>query len=257
MNTEIQLPTFIIGGAPRSGTTYLTEGLDRHPEVFMAHPFIPEPKVCMGASQPRETYLERYRSLFGDCSEKTARGEKTSYYLECPAACERIHDLVPDVRILFIVREPVARAYSNYLKSKKGGLETLSFEQAISMEGKRSNPLSPDKSYAKPFDYLTRGNYAALAEPYLRAFGAQQVRFVLYEDITLRPKQLWKDIQAFLNLTQVAYSQLDVGIVNSAKEIGPPIDPEFEQQLRKQMSPHVRQFANLTGLDLEPWGYRT
>jgi hypothetical protein len=255
MTMPTHLPTFIIGGAPRSGTTYLAEALDRHPEVCMAKPFIPEPKVFMGERQPLEVYHNRYRALFANAGNKPARGEKTSYYLECALARELILQVAPQARILFIVREPVARAYSNYLQTKKNGLEHLSFEEAIDLEGRRPSPLPPDKYYARPFDYLSRGDYAALALPYFEAFGPGQVRFLIHEDITRRPRQLWKEIQPFLGLSEVPFEKLDVGVVNSAKEVGPAICPKTEQRLRERMLPLVRRFAGLTGLDIEPWGY--
>jgi hypothetical protein len=255
MNATSHLPTFIIGGAPRSGTTYLTEALDRHPQVTMARPFVPEPKVFMGARQPLEVYHERYRLLFAGASQTPARGEKTSYYLECADACELIREVVPDVRILFIVREPVARAYSNYLKTKKGGLESLPFEEAIALEGRRPSPLPPDKDYARPFDYLTRGDYGTFAHVYYGRFRPEQIRFVLYENIAVRPHSFWQEIQEFLGLDAVPFERLDVGVVNSAKEVGPSIDPGFEQRLRDRMAPLVREFGSLTGLDLAPWGY--
>jgi hypothetical protein len=249
------LPTFIIGGAPRSGTTYLAEALNRHPEVVMAKPFIPEPKVFMGPRQPLSVYHERYRKLFADAPEGAARGEKTSYYLECADARELIRHVVPNVRMLFIVREPVSRAYSNYLESRRNGLEKLTFEDAIALDGQRVSPLPPEKSYARPYDYLARGDYAALAEPYLRDFGKDRVRFVIYEDIQIRPRQLWKEIQSFLGLTELPFEKLDVGVVNSARELGAPICPIIEERLKRRMEPSVQRFGNLTGLDLESWGY--
>jgi len=249
------LPTFIIGGAPRSGTTYLAEALARHPEVLMARPFIPEPKVFMGSRQPLDVYRERYRVLFDPNDSRPARGEKTSYYLEDSQACELIHSVVPNVRLLFIVREPVARAYSNYLWSTKNGLETLPFEEAVACEGQRPSPLPPEKAYARPFDYLARGDYAALAAPYFERFGTQNVRFFLYEDISLRPAGLMQEVQEFLGLTPVSFETLDVGVVNSAREIGPSIQSKTEQRLRQRMKPTIEQFGAVTGLDLSAWGY--
>jgi Sulfotransferase domain len=250
------LPTFIIGGAPRSGTTYLAEALARHPDVSMARPFIPEPKVFMGPRQPVEVYRDRYRALFEKAGPARARGEKTSYYLENPDLCDSIHAVAPGVRMLFIVREPVSRAYSNYLWSTKNGLETLSFEDAIAQEGKRPNPLSSDKSYARPFDYLERGDYCALAAPYLERFGRDNVLFVLYEDIADRPARLLDRIQDFIGVDRLPFTRLDVGVVNSAKEVGPPIAPETQALLHERMRPSMEHFAALTGLDISPWRTR-
>jgi hypothetical protein len=255
MTTPSHLPTFIIGGAPRAGTTYLTEALSRHPEVYMARPFVPEPKVFMGPRQPLEVYHERYRGFFSGGGDRPARGEKTSHYLGCAQSCELIRQVVPDVRLLFIVREPVARAYSNYLQTKKRGYETLSFEDAVLLEGRRPCPLPPEQAYARPHDYLTRGDYATYAQRYFETYGRDRVLFVIHEDIARRPRRLWKDVQAFLGVTEVPFERLDVGVVNSAKEVGPPINPDTERRLREHMRPLVRHFAAVSGLDLEPWGY--
>ena len=249
------VPAFIIGGAPRSGTTYLATGLARHPQVSMAQPLIPEPKVFMGPPQPPEVYRERYRALFAAAPARTVLGEKTSYYLESAAARDLIHQLLPEVRLLFIVREPVARAYSNYLWSRGNGLETLSFEEAVAAEGTRPNPLPPEKAYARPFDYVLRGDYAALARPYFELFGADRVRFLLYEDITLRRDELWREIQEFLGLSPLPATLLDAGVVNPAKETGVRITPETVAALRERLRPSVCDFQQLTGLNLASWGY--
>ncbi|MFO0968016.1 MAG: sulfotransferase [Gemmataceae bacterium] len=253
--TPSRLPTFIIGGAPRSGTTYLAEALARHPDVYMARPFIPEPKVFMGPRQPSAVYAERYRALFAPANGHRLLGEKTSYYLENPDLCGAIRAVAPEVKLVFIVREPVARAYSNYLWSTKNGLEKLSFEEALEREGERANPLPEEKAYARPFDYIIRGDYAELAQPYFDAFGRDCVRFFLFEDIALRPEALMRSLQAFIGAEPMPFQQLDVGVVNSAKDVGPPIDRGVEQRLRERLRPAVERFAMLTGLDIAAWGY--
>jgi hypothetical protein len=250
-----RFPAFIIGGAPRSGTTYLATGLTRHPQIWMKQPLIPEPKVFIGPMMPLEVYRERYRTLFADAPAGAVCGEKTSLYLETPHAPELIHKMLPAVKLLFIVREPVARAYSNYLWSRRNGLETLSFEDALVVGDRRDSPLPPEKSYARPFDYLSRSNYAALAAPYLSLFGPDRVRFALYEDIELRPGRFWSEIQEYLGLPPCPWKELDAGVVNSARETGGPIDRDTDQELRERMRPQVNEFQELTGLDLSSWKY--
>jgi hypothetical protein len=250
-----RLPDFIIGGAPRSGTTYLAEALSRCPGVFIPRPLVPEPKVFLGPRQPLAVYGQRYRSLFAQAGEGQRLGEKTTNYLENQELAALIRTAVPHVKMVFLVREPVARAYSNWLWSTKNGLETLTFEEAVEQEGMRPSPLPPEKAHAKPFDYLIRGHYDVLAVPYLRSFGPGQSRFFLYEDLTLRPHVLLREVQEFIDITPLPFAQLDVGVVNSAREVGPPIDPRTEARLRERMRPAVERFASLTGLDLSPWGY--
>lgn len=250
-------PDFIIGGAPRSGTTFLAQALDRHPDIYMAKPYIPEPKVFMGPPQSPGTYRARYAALFAESGDRGTLGEKTSYYLESGVCCEQMVAALPDVRILFLAREPVARAYSNYLWSRKNGLETLSFEEAIELEGRRPSPLPPEKAYARPFDYLIRGDYATFAERYVAALGRDRVAFFLYEDIQARPDALLGEVQRFIGVEPIPAERLEVGIVNSGRELGPPIDPATERRLRQRMAPLVRRFAEVTGLDVRRWGYPT
>jgi hypothetical protein len=247
------LPTFIIGGAPRSGTTFLCHALERHPDVYLARPYIPEPKVFMGPIRSEGEYRARYRELFAGAAGRRALGEKTSYYLESAEASRLIRATLPDVRLLFILREPVARAYSNYLWTKKNGLETLCFEEAVEQEGRRASPLPPDKTYARPFDYLARGDYAALAEPYLKAFGRDRVAFFLFEDIIRQPEKLFHDLQSFIGVEALPQEQLNPGIVNSAREMGPQLDTQLERKLKQRMAAAVDRFARLTGLDLSVW----
>jgi hypothetical protein len=248
---QTTLPTFIIGGAPRSGTTFLAEALSRHPEVYMARPLIPEPKVFLGPPQPDHLYLERYAALFQATNGYPHRGEKSSGYLESADAGRAIHRLVPGVKLLFIFREPVARAYSNYLWSTKNGFETLPFDAAIALEGKRPSP----RPNVRPFDYLCRGDYARLCRPYLNIFGPERVRFFLFEELRERPHELFRTIQDYLGLSHVPLEKEDVAIVNSAKEIGAPLDPRLNSKLRETTLPMVRDFARVTGLDVSAWGY--
>lgn len=247
------LPTFIIGGAPRSGTTFLCHALDRHPDVYMAKPYIPEPKVFLTGPRDHAAYCARYASLFAGAGARRALGEKTSYYLESAEACALIHEHLPDVRMLFVVREPVARAYSNYLWSRQNGLETLSFEEAIGLEGRRPSPLPPEQAYARPFDYLRRGEYDVLARRYYETFGPDAVAFFLYEDVIRQPERRLPDIQAFIGVDPLPLDVGGLGPINAAEATGPPLDPALRRRLWRHFRPSVKRFGALTGLDLSPW----
>jgi hypothetical protein len=246
-----RLPAFIIGGAPRAGTTYLAQALDRHPDVFVAKPFIPEPKVFFGPSRTPTEYAAAYGQLFAGAPDGAVLGEKTSNYLENEDACRRIAATLPETRMVFVVREPVARAYSNYLWSRKNGLETLSFEEAIAREGARPSPLPAENTHARPFDYQRRGDYGRFARRYFEALGRQRVGFFLFEDT----ERLLDDVQRFVGVDPLPFERLDVGRVNAARDEGPPIDPATERALRVKMAPLVRDFAAVTGLDVSAWGY--
>ena len=255
MHPSGRVPDLIIGGAPRSGTTFLCHALERHPDVYVAQPYIPEPKVFIERERSAVEYRQRYAQLFAQAPPGRVLVEKTSYYLESAAACRRIRDHLPDVRLLFIVREPVARAYSNYLWSRRNGLETLGFEEAIALEGTRPDPMPPEKSYARPFDYLSRGDYAQFARMYFSAFGSARVKFVLYEHLMTQPGELLRQIQDFAGVAVLPWEQLDAGIINSTREEGGDLDPQLQTRLRRRMREAVEQFAQVSGLDLRCWNY--
>lgn len=250
------VPTFIIGGAPRSGTTLLCHLLDQHPDVFMMKPYVPEPKVLVTpAAGGTDEYLRRYADGLAGAHEARARGEKTSYYLENEDVPQRIADVLESVRLLFIVREPVRRAYSNYLWSRQNEIETLSFSEAVDLEGTRGNPLGPAREYARPFDYLRRGRYATFAERYYALFGKEAVKFTLYEDLERRPREIMREIQAFIGVRPADMDAQALGRINEARDRRQPLDPDLESQLRERMRPEVARFSSLTGLDVSPWGY--
>ncbi len=250
------LPDIIIGGAPRSGTTYLCHVLERHPEAFVATPFIPEPKICMTpALGGPEDYRARYRALFAGAAPGQILVEKTSYYLENEDSFERLRYAVPDSKFIFIVREPLARAWSNYLWSRKNGLEKLPFEEALQLEGRRPNPLPAERAYARPFAYLARGRYGLFARRYLEAFGRSRVLFLLYEDIALRPAELYESLRRFCGIAPRPEVMSQVGVINATEEAGIALPPDEVRRLREQLKPWVEEFRSVSGLAVGPWGY--
>lgn len=255
MGERPRLPHFIIGGAPRAGTTFLCHVLERHPDIYIARPYSPERKVFVGRPRDAEGYRAVYAQLFSEAREDQVLGEKGSYYLENEQSCRLIKGILPRVRLIFLVREPAARAYSNYLWTRKNGFETLSFEEAIRLEGQRPSPLPPEQDYARPYDYLTRGHYDVFAERYYRAFGREQIRFYLYEELVGQPERVVPAIERFIGVTPKPLDEATVGFINSAREMGPPLDPRLEAEIKRRMKPSVERFRALTGLDVSVWGY--
>lgn len=248
-------PDFIIGGAPRSGTTSLAQALDQHPEIVMAKPLIPEPKVFFRqASGGASAYLAHYSEFFTE-DESRLRGEKSSNYFENEDAARRMRETFRHMRFLFILREPVDRAYSNYLWSRRNGLESLSFEQAVAEEGRRTSPLPPAKVHARPYDYMTRGDYGTFAKRYIEAFGRENVGFFLYEKLRDEPAGLLEAVQRFIGVEpmdltlHVRYSS------NLTDRSAGTLDVRLDQMLREKARPWVLEFAQATGLDVGIWGY--
>jgi Sulfotransferase family len=250
------LPDVVIGGAPRSGTTFLCEILDKHPDVHVARPFIPEPKVCLiDLDAGDEGIRQRYHALFAAAPPGARRIEKTSYYFENDEARDRLARLLPAARFVFILREPVARAHSNWLRTRAQGLETLPFAQAIAKEGRRCSPLPPHQAYARPFDYMTRSRYGTLAQGWIAAVGRERLRFYVLETALAAPEPFVQDLQAFVGVTPLPWAAVSTGRVNANEGEPDTIDPELARTLRQRIRPEIDRLAALTGLDVSPWGY--
>jgi hypothetical protein len=104
------LPTFILAGVEKSGSTSLYHYLSQHPDIFMADP--KEPNYFLGSGPVREEGA--YRALFDAARPGQARGEASVGYMNDPRTAGRIQALIPDVEILVVLRHPVERAYSHY-----------------------------------------------------------------------------------------------------------------------------------------------
>ena len=255
---EFPTPHFIIGGAPRSATTALAHTLDRHPGITMAKPFVPEPKVLFAPGASPADHAARYAELFADAGD-TLRGEKTSNYLESDIARETIRTTLPDVKLVFTVRDPVERAHSNWRWSRSNGLEDLSFGDAIEQEGQRPDPL-PDRPHARPFDYLRRSDYGTLARQWFEALGTERVHFVLYEElIGAEQSARLHRLQEFVGAEPRDLGPMPRHVGNETRTDDDPgtdvLDPALRDRLRERLAPSVREFAELTCMDIGRWGW--
>jgi hypothetical protein len=253
---EPLVPDFLIGGAPRSGTTALAEQLDRHPQIHMARPLIPEPKVFMTDAGSPAAFRERYRAFFDANHGDLIRGEKTSYYLESDPAREWIGATLPNVRIAFTVREPLDRAQSNWRWSRQNGLETLSFGDAIAKEAERVNPLPAERSYARPFAYLERADYGDFARRWFKTLGRDRVAFFLFEDlVSAEGHHVVRQMLEFIGADPCDLGSIPTGIGNETDAAADKLDPDLRERLRDRLRPLVEDFASTTGVDVGRWGY--
>jgi hypothetical protein len=250
----VRLPEFIIGGAPRSGTTWLYSALDRHPGVHMAKPAKPEPKFFL-VDELYAKGIDHYaRTWFADAPAGRVAGEKSTDYLESPAAAERIARDLPGVRLIFLLREPVSRAYSNYLWTRMNGLETEDFETALALEESRERSLPPKLMFARPYSYFSRGLYADLLTPYFDRFAAEQMLVLKFEDIRDRPRELLARVQAFLGLAPRPADADDLGVVNPAERLdSDTVPPDVAISLAARYRDPNERLGRLLGPRFSMW----
>ena len=203
------LPNFLVIGAAKSGTYSLFNYLRQHPQIYMSS--LKEPqyfvftegeKLCfngpgdMAANPGVTTDLDSYCKLFEGVTDEIAIGECSTYNLYCHGAPERIKNLLPDVKIIAILRNPVERAYSNFLYLFSSGREPLnSFEQALKAEPER---IKANWEYF--WHYKNQGFYYAKLKHYFDIFDRKQIKVYLYEYYQSKPIMLLKDIYTFLDV---------------------------------------------------------
>jgi hypothetical protein len=249
----LKLPDFIIGGAPRSGTTWLYELLDRHPDVYMAQPVKPEPKFFL-IDHLYEKGLRFYaETWFAGASDARVVGEKSTDYLESAAAAQRIARDLPQVRLIFIMREPAERAYSNYLWTRMNGLETEDFNAALRLEEEREKQLPERWKFTRPFSYFSRGLYADLLEPYFQRFPRDQILILRFEDVLDRPDDLAQRVHRFLGIDSRPGDANGIGIINPSEKRGETMDEATHRDLLSRYAEPNRRLAAMLGQEIELW----
>jgi hypothetical protein len=214
------LPTFVIGGAPKAGTTAIWRWLSAHPQVWMSdvkEPHFltrdanhPAPGVEIIGAPRADTYsrgLAWYESLFSGGEDCLARGEASTHYLGALDGPELMERHVPGLKVIFVLRQPVDRAYSHYWHNRKRGHDLPPFEAVLDDE--------PRLRYVM---YMSR--YRQHLERYLEALGAERVKIVLYDDVRADPRGAYAEICRFIG-------------------VGEGFEPDFGEQHNPHAEPAV------------------
>jgi hypothetical protein len=246
-------PTFIIAGAPRSGTTWLYELLDRHPDVYMAKPVRPEPKFFLVDELYDRGIQHYFDTWFAGAAAYAAAGEKSTNYLENPVVASRIHRHLPSVRLVFILREPAHRAYSNWVWSRMNGMETEDFETALASEAERERQLPPKLRYARPHAYFSRGLYADMLRPYYALFPREQVLCLKFDAIIRNPGDLAARLHRFIGVSSRCEDATGLDVVNPSENRGEQMPHDAIERLRQRYAAPVRDLVALAGPEFAEW----
>ncbi len=250
----MRLPDFIIGGAPRSATTWLYQVADSHPQIAMARPVTPEPKFFL-IDELYGKGLDYYsRTWFEPLPEGALIGEKSTNYLESSSAVERISRDLPLVKMIFLLRNPIDRAYSNYLWSVQNGLESESFDRALDREDERTLALDPKLRYARPYSYVSRGRYSVLLRPWIESLGRERIFTMTTEELAARPALAMCKVTDFLNVERFQSGLPQIGKVNAANR--PPqaiLSSKLRARLAEIFKEEKHQLQKLMEVDLSLW----
>ena len=209
------LPDFIVIGTQRGGTTSLYRYLAAHPGVaptlvskgvhYFDVQYDRSPSWYRGHFPPRAYRAWRHDVL----RQPLITGEASPYYLFHPAVPERVAAMLPDVKLIAMLRDPVKRAFSHYHHEFEGGYETLpTFEEAIDAEDGRlegeTERLLEDPAYAsfshQHHSYLARGRYAEQLEAWFAHVPRERFLIVTSEEFYRETASTYATVQDFLGL---------------------------------------------------------
>lgn len=206
-------PNFIIPGAAKSGTTFLTRVLDTHPDVYMAYPKEPHFFVTEKPYGDTVRTWEEYLDLFRGAQICRAVGEaSTAYIYHWDEAPERIAEFIPNCKILVLVRNPIDRVYSMYWQNVRDAREPLSLEEALDAE-----PMRVRHRWEVSYHYTSIGFVAPGVRRFQRFFGLDNVKVVLFEDLFGNLDQSLTEISGFLGIADTGY-RVPRARVNSSGE---------------------------------------
>lgn len=180
---SLRLPDFLGVGVVKAGTTWLHRRLRQHPEVF-----VPLQKPVLYWDRHIDKPIERYAGIFRAAGDRLCGELTASYSVLPPETLDRIRKLMPELRVILLLREPRSRAWS---------------EARMEFPVVRGQPLEQTSDdelqrFLESPKCLERGDYPAILERWWGAFGRRQVFVGIYEDVAERPAELLSRICRFL-----------------------------------------------------------
>jgi Sulfotransferase family len=209
----MSLPNFLIIGAAKAGTNALYHYLRQHPQIYMSpwkepkfFAFETEADLGFRAANGRDAPVNasvsldqaEYEELFDDARDgELARGEASTHYLYVEKSPGRIKTLIPDARLIAVLRNPVDRAFSSYQHLVRDDLEPLDFGAALDAE-----PQRIAEHYAYLYRYTDMGFYSQQLDRYEKTFPENQLCVLLYDDLRSDPEETCRRIFSFLGVDE-------------------------------------------------------
>jgi hypothetical protein len=267
------LPNLVVIGAQKAGTTSLHRYLQEHPEIAMS-----TPKELNFFTSPRWNWPKGvgwYESYFEEPA--TVRGESSPSYTTYPRETgipERMHEVIPEARLIYLVRDPVDRMLSQYLHDRASGSERRPVEEAL-------GDLDPDWS-----PYVVQGRYHLQLSQFLEHYPRERVLVVAQEELMRSRAATLRRIFEFLGVdpgfssrrfavmaNTSADKQGRAGLRGRARQLtrlapasvatrveaalsrprGMRLDPAIRRTLERYFADDAERLRNVTGLRLESW----
>jgi len=245
------LPNFLVLGAQKAGTTALYEYLRRHPQIT-------------GPSWKEVSFFDRhwargerwYRGNFPNLARTREKlvGEASPSYVFHPLAPQRVQEVVPEARLIVLVRNPVDRALSQYNHEVALGREPLTFEEALDAEEERlrgeDERMAADPRYFSSewwsHTYKARGRYAEQLDRWLAVFPRAHLLVLPTDDLGSDPARAHAQVLEFLGASPQRLDSYP-RVYERAYE---PMKPETRERLVAEFEEPNRRLYELLGRDL-------
>ncbi|GAB5563387.1 MAG: hypothetical protein Wins2KO_04500 [Winogradskyella sp.] len=196
MNTKLN---FMCVGVQKAGTSSIHDILSQNPNISLpiykeTHFFCEDEKFNKG--------LDYYFNFFFKKTDSKYKGEIDPEYSYFTGSAEKIYDAFGKIKIVFVLRNPVERAYSHYLMTKRRGLENLTFLDALNAEKDRLTSYFGQTHYS----YINRGYYIKQLESFENVFGKENIRVLFFEDLISNPEKLIRNLSEFVGIGNFNYN---------------------------------------------------
>lgn len=224
---SFKAPNFFVIGVVKGGTTSLYHYLDQHPDIYVppvketnhfAAADIDPAHFLQGYAQDVEMDLDRYiargmkeqvhiahvnepahyAALFSKVEGQKAVGEISNSYMVCPSAAAAIYAAYPEARLLVILRNPIGRAWSQYLMNLREAKE----EAGSFIEALQRDASTTYRGWGVNHQYLELGKYASQLAPYIERFGPTQICPVFFEAYRASPANVMAEVCRFLGVDE-------------------------------------------------------
>ena len=248
----------IICGAPRAGTTSLYRYLSAHKQVVASTN--KELNFFLGGSYLSDCFDEKrdsqkfYSELFPNLNDAQWSLEASpSYMHSCylPQVAERIKNISPDAMLIFILRDPVERLYSEY-KGRKNRQSQFSkdfyFKDFVDELMKGSSPVSYGVDVSSQHlvrDALLLGVYESVIRKYLMYFSPRQIKLVFMDELSETPKKVMQEISMWLNISPKVYSVYEFNVENQMVESKNNLLYRLALQLNNFLEPLLNRFPKV------------
>jgi len=254
------LPDFLIIGAARSGTTSLYEYLTQHPSVIPGvgkEVYFFDKEFGKGINWYKSffpTKISKSR-LENKLKKNCITGEATPRYLHYPHTPKRVFDIIPNVKLIVLLRNPIDRAYSHYQMEVGSGKEELSFEDAIEQEENRivNDMKKMEKNenfYSVNFyrkSYLTRGIYVDQLKRWFEYFPREQFLILKSEDLYSNPSEVYQQVLDFLDLSKFELNSFKAHRMRKYSAVS----DETRKKLADYFKPYNEQLYQLLGRNFD------